>query len=222
MDNKSLQTIFSKNLLRLLNEKSATQSDLAKFINVSNTTINNYIKGYNMPRMDKIDKICRFLNVNRSDLLEEPKTSELQIIATIDKSREYTYIPDPVAAGVPETIEGTRDLPTITIPDRLLGKYANNKNIIIMRVNGESMNKIFPSNSLIGVLMNYDIKNLKDGDLVVFNHNYEYSVKHYYDLGDNIVFKPNSTDIKYTDLIFKKDENLNILGKVVMYSVILD
>lgn len=52
-----------------LNNK--TQLDLANAIGVSNTTINNYVKGYNAPRMDKVDKICKYLGVSRSDLMGE-------------------------------------------------------------------------------------------------------------------------------------------------------
>lgn len=67
---ETIQRIFSENLMRLLDEKGATQSELAKFIGVSNTAINNYVKGYNMPRMDKVDDICRFFGVSRSELIE--------------------------------------------------------------------------------------------------------------------------------------------------------
>ena len=55
---------------------------------------------------------------------------------------EYPYIPDAVAAGIPETIDGMSNLPKIPIADEILGKYARRKNIIIMRVNGESMNRV--------------------------------------------------------------------------------
>lgn len=78
MDEKSIQNIFSYNLRRLLMERNKTQLELSKYIGVSNTTINNYVKGYNMPRMDKIDKICRFFNIKRSDLLENKQISESQ------------------------------------------------------------------------------------------------------------------------------------------------
>lgn len=205
-------------------ENNLTLEDVGKVVGTSRATIQRYENGIinNIPS-DKIELLAKALKTTPAFLMGwEEKQNELEIVAKTDMSREYAYIPDPVAAGVPETIQGINELPTVSIPDRLLGKYAGNKNIIIMRVNGDSMNKIFPSNSLIGVLMNYNVSNLKDGDLVVFNHNYEYSVKHFYDLGEQIVFKPNSTNIKYTDLIFKKDENLNIIGKVVMYSVVLD
>lgn len=81
MDEKSIQNIFSYNLKRLLMERNKTQLELSKYIGVSNTTINNYVKGYNMPRMNKIDKICKFFNIKRSDLLE---TTTPQSINDID------------------------------------------------------------------------------------------------------------------------------------------
>lgn len=76
MDEKSIQNIFSYNLKRLLMERNKTQLELSKYIGVSNTTINNYVKGYNMPRMNKIDKICKFFNIKRSDLLENKQIIE--------------------------------------------------------------------------------------------------------------------------------------------------
>ncbi len=88
MDEKSIQNIFSYNLRRLLMERNKTQLELSKYIGVSNTTVNNYVKGYNMPRMDKIDKICSFFNIKRSDLLENKQITEppatLQSIEDID------------------------------------------------------------------------------------------------------------------------------------------
>ena len=71
MTNADIQKIFTDNLNRLLETNDKTQVELAKHIGVSNTTINNYVKGYNMPRRDKIDAIANFFNVNRSDLINE-------------------------------------------------------------------------------------------------------------------------------------------------------
>lgn len=68
-----IQEIFSKNLKILLDEKDATQLELANFLGVSNTTINNYVKGYNMPRMDKVDAIAKFFNISREELISDKK-----------------------------------------------------------------------------------------------------------------------------------------------------
>lgn len=74
IDEKETQRIFSSNLKYYLKLNNKTQLDLANAIGVSNTTINNYVKGYNAPRMDKVDKICKYLGISRSDLIEDKST----------------------------------------------------------------------------------------------------------------------------------------------------
>lgn len=73
----SLRKIFQDNLSRLLSEKNVTQKDLAQYMVVSAPTVNDWVKGRKIPRMDKIDKLCIFFGVNRSDLIEQ-KTASVQ------------------------------------------------------------------------------------------------------------------------------------------------
>lgn len=75
MDAQKINEIFRKNLSTYLAERGHTQLELAKYMNVSNTTVNNWVKGYSAPRMDKIDRICQFLRITRSDLLEDKTVS---------------------------------------------------------------------------------------------------------------------------------------------------
>ena len=61
----------------MLKERGKTQLELAEFVGVSDASVNNWVNGIKLPRMDKVDKICKFLNVKRSDLIEPlttPKT----------------------------------------------------------------------------------------------------------------------------------------------------
>ncbi|QUY64262.1 helix-turn-helix transcriptional regulator [Helcococcus kunzii] len=69
-DDKVIE-VFSKNLIRLLNKKDKNQYELAEYMGVSRQTITNYVKGYNLPRMDKVDKIAEFFGVSRDDLLSD-------------------------------------------------------------------------------------------------------------------------------------------------------
>lgn len=84
----NLPEIFSSNLKRYLSEQNRTQLELSKYLGVSNTTVNNYVKGYNMPRMDKIDKICSFFGIQRTDLIEPPKKENK---LTIDQEQLITH-----------------------------------------------------------------------------------------------------------------------------------
>lgn len=203
-------------------ELDLSYEDLSNRTGLSKSTIQRYVTGdIGNLGLDKLEILAQALECTPSYLMgwEQP---ELEIIGQVERSREYPYIPNPVAAGVPETIEGINNLPTISIPDHFLGRYAGNKDIIIMKVNGESMNNIIPNGSIIGVIRNYPISSLNDGDLVVFNCEYEYSVKHFYKTDSKLIFKSNSTEVCFTDLVYNLNDNINIVGKVVMYSVVLD
>ena len=48
-----------------------------------------------------------------------------------------------------------------------MGRYAHRKGIIIMKVSGESMNKVIPNGAYIGVNTSIDIFSINNGDLVV-------------------------------------------------------
>lgn len=69
-DTEKLREIFKSNLNRLLDSKGATQKSLAAYMQVSTATVNEWKKGRKIPRMDKIDKLCAYFMVKRSDLLE--------------------------------------------------------------------------------------------------------------------------------------------------------
>lgn len=52
-----------------LNISGKTQAELADYLGVTQASVSNWVNGVKIPRMDKIDKICEFLNCTRSDLL---------------------------------------------------------------------------------------------------------------------------------------------------------
>ena len=69
MGEKELKSIIAKNISKYLENQNKTQSDLAEYIGVSQATVSNWCKGIKMPRMTKIDMICDFFSINRSDLM---------------------------------------------------------------------------------------------------------------------------------------------------------
>lgn len=194
---------------------SLSQQEVADIVGVSKSIISrwesNEVKSMGV---DKVKKICEALSLDPLSLINNNIDTNSNSLAF----SEYPYIPNPVSAGIPQSIEGIMELPQIAIPDEILGKYAKNKNIIIMKVNGESMNRVIENGSIIGVLTKVDRYNLKNGDIVVFNHEYEYSLKRFYNLGEKIVFKPDSTDMRFTDIVYNSDDNIEIIGKVILSS----
>lgn len=202
--------IFSDNLKRLLDINNETQTELAQSLNINRSVVSSWLLGTRFPRMNTVEEIASHFGVQKSDLLEKKNYN------ISDSLFQYPFIPDAVAAGIPCTIEGRKELPTIGISDAIMGKYAGNKHILIMRVNGESMNNVIPSGSFIAVKTDIEVKNLKDGDLVVFGKEHEYSLKRFYDANDRIIFKPDSSDPRFTDHVYNKNDSVFIVGRVVL------
>lgn len=201
--------------------KDYTIKELAELVGISDSTISRYENGkVGDVKLPIITTISKALNVDSYWILG---LTDDRSVKTSDVSYElYPYIPDPVAAGIPTTIEGVLELPKIPIPDAALGRYSKRKDLIIMRASGESMNKVIQNGALMGVITDINVLDLKNGDLVVFNHEYEYSVKRFFRIEDKLVFRPDSTDLSFTDIIYTIDDNVEIVGKVIMSNVNYD
>ena len=70
MSDEEYKKVFSKNLLHFLEINGKNQADLCKYIGVSSATVSDWCNGKKMPRMDKIQSICNWLHIEKSDLLE--------------------------------------------------------------------------------------------------------------------------------------------------------
>lgn len=66
------KTIFSENLNRYMTLRGDKQTDIARILGVSKSTISAYCNGTQMPRMDKIEILSLHFGIKKSDLLEAP------------------------------------------------------------------------------------------------------------------------------------------------------
>lgn len=198
-----INDIFVRQLKYYLNLRNKSQTDLAKYIGVTNGTITNYVNGTNMPRMDRIDKICEFLLIKRSDLLEDhdnntrPRGVKIGVlgrvpagvpIEAIEEFIDYEEIPEEMAKNGEYfglRIQGDSMYPRILDGDVVIVRkqsYADNRDIVIVLINGD------------------------DG-----------TCKQYYRFDDHIELKPFNP--MYKPLVFTKEEvdrlPVQILGKVV-------
>ena len=207
MDAKEIQATFSKNLKYYLKIRNKTQLDLAKAIGVSNTTINNYVKGYNTPRMDKLDKICNYLRIERSDLLntstnEEKKTTSALKIPVLGN----------VAAGIPITaVEDILDYEEVPSSWQSQGEF------FALRIKGDSMQPRMESGDVVIVKQQSDANS---GDTVIALVNGDDATCKRLEKTDNGIMLV-STNPKYPPMFFSKEDIVNkpvvILGKVVEF-----
>jgi len=194
-----------------------TQKRLSHLLELtSDSTVSQWERGVNAPYGKDLVKLTSIFNVS-SDYLLGLEDNGLSV-------NEYKYFPAYVSAGLPNDVEAVTDYETITIPDKIMGKHAGNKNIYFIKVNGESMNKIIPHDSLIAVRPVSSVHELKNDDIVVYRKDSEYAIKRLVIDKDKLIFKPESTDERFYDDVVHIDDvdDLTIKGKVVLYIVNLD
>lgn len=214
----NVKDIIRENRLAL----GLTMKEVADKVGVSEATISRWESGEiaNM-RRGAIFALAQALSISPNKIMgwDEPvKHKSLP-------SSAYRYVPASVAAGSLTTIEGLTDLPLVTVPDCMLGRYARNKNIILMPVSGESMNNVICNGAIIAVLTKVELPQIRNGDIVVVSNSGDYTVKRFFNDKEHqeFIFRPDSSDMSYRDIIFSYDncEDLQLVGKVVMYNVTL-
>ena len=211
---KDIETVVSENIQKLISEYNLSHADLAKIADVSVSTVGKWILKKATPRMGSVQKISDHFGIPKSYILEEDEKE-------IPAIKEYTYLPATISAGLPLNVDGITQSDQIALPDSVMGKWAGNKDIMMMRINGDSMDKVMPDQSLIAVKPT-EIDGLKNGDIVVFSNGHEYSVKRYYRNGSKLIFRPESNNDCHFEQHYEADDNITIHGKVVLYIVELD
>jgi hypothetical protein len=204
MSEKEIQSIFSKKLKYYLKLRNKTQLDLAKAIGVSNTTINNYVKGYNTPRMDKIDKICNYLNIERSNLLEDKEEN--------NNTSHGIKIPvlGTVAAGIPiSAVEDILDY------EEIPQSWQNQGEFFGLKIKGDSMEPRMESGDVVIVKQQSDANS---GDTVIVLVNGDDATCKRLEKTDNGIMLV-STNPKYPPMFYSLEDiqtkPVVILGKVV-------
>ena len=212
---KEIEKVVSENIQKLIKEYNLTHQDLATIAGVSVSTVGKWILEKASPRMGAIEKISNHFQIPKSYILKEDDYELPNLLS------EYKYFPAYVSAGLPNDVEAVTEYETISISDEVMGKYAKSKDIYFIKVNGESMNKIIPHNSLVAVRPVSSIHDLKTDDIVVYRKDSEYAIKRLVIDKDKWIFKPESTDDTfYDDVVYKNDvNNVTIKGKVVLYIV---
>ena len=66
---ESIRSVICGNLNRLLHQRKMTQKELSEYMSVSASTVNDWVRGKKIPRMDKVDKLCSIFGVSREEIL---------------------------------------------------------------------------------------------------------------------------------------------------------
>ncbi len=71
MSGNEQKLIFSKNLNYFLQLKDKSQKEVANQLGIKLSTFNSWCTGVKMPRMDKIQKLAEYFEIEKSDLIED-------------------------------------------------------------------------------------------------------------------------------------------------------
>lgn len=205
MDN-NIEETFRINLKKYLQQKNKKQYDLAKYLNVTPATISYYIKGTYVPRMDKVDKIAEFFNIERSDLIghneqvyEPPKPKMIKIPVLGE-----------VAAGIPiDAIENIIDYEEITENLAHTGEFFG------LKIKGDSMYPMICDKDIVIVRKQPNVEN-GEVAIVLVNGN-EATCKKIKKDTQGITLVPKNPEYKEKTYTNKEIQTLpvTIIGKVI-------
>lgn len=104
MGEDQYKKIFSKNLRHYMSLNNKNQIDLINDLGFNKSAVSTWCNGTRLPRMDKVDALAKYFNINRSDLIEE-HTSETIESKTFDNIYPITVKKFPflgeIACGEP-------------------------------------------------------------------------------------------------------------------------
>ncbi|MCE4964374.1 transcriptional regulator [Staphylococcus haemolyticus] len=78
--------ILSKNLKNLLERKGKTQTDMAKDLDLKESTVSSWINAVKYPRRDKIELLADYFGVMPSDITEDKSLQQDTMAAHLDYS----------------------------------------------------------------------------------------------------------------------------------------
>lgn len=217
-----LKLTFGKNMKKYRSLNNETSKELAEIIGVSQSTISDWENGKKMPRAGAIESLASHWRINKSQLL---LSQEAQIEATFNKISNYNFFDAGLSAGVLNDVDPftANEVETIGLSDVIMGKYAGDKDIFITYINGDSMNRIIPNESLIAIKKYNDFSELCDGDIVAFQEGAGMAVKRFYNDTKNkiVTFTPDSSNSEFRPINYLYDSmsDVRIIGKVVVYTV---
>lgn len=76
--NKLAKDVLSNNLKNLLHKKGKSQTDMAKDLNLKESTVSSWVNAVKYPRRDKIELMADYFNVLPSDITDDKTSNTLE------------------------------------------------------------------------------------------------------------------------------------------------
>lgn len=89
MSEENAKKVFSRNLRKLLSLNDKQAADIVRDLGVPFSTVSNWMNGQKMPRMGNIEMLARYLNCEKSDLIEDKADSVPETYYLNDDARDF-------------------------------------------------------------------------------------------------------------------------------------
>jgi repressor LexA len=199
--------IMANNIKKYLNKHRKTQTDLAKDLNIPETTVSNWVKANTYPRVDKIQLMADYFGVNRADLTEDKPDNATYV------SDKFVKVPilGEIACGEPlyvaENFVGYKTESADTLP---------NGDIFYLEAKGKSMEPTIPDGSSVLVRAQSDVEN---GEIaaVLVNGDTEATLKRIKKQDGLIILMPDNST--FEPIVASKKYPVRIIGKAIRFTV---
>ena len=123
MVDEEIRKAFAKNLNAYLELNGYNQADLARHMKVSTATTAKWCTGQTMPRIDKIQSICNWLDVKKADLLDSVADNQ----KSINDRSQLTSFDDQLLKAYHSASDEAKSIVryTLKLPDESIEKRAD-------------------------------------------------------------------------------------------------
>ena len=200
MEPEELKIIFSKNLRHWMQIRGKTQNDIINDLGFISSKVSNWCTGKAYPRMDAVQQLADYLQIYKTDLIEEPKLNNHNRIPIFNK----------IPAGIPiELIEDVIDYEELDD-----SYFTGDKEYFAVRIDGNSMEPKYLNGDVLIVLKQNDCESGQDC-IVMVNGN-DGTFKRVIKNKDGIILQPLNPDYEMKFYTNRDVEELpiRILGVV--------
>lgn len=199
-----------ENVISLRVAHGLTQLQLAEIAGVSRGAVSQWEGGFSEPRMGAIQKIADYFNITKASLIEDEPVDDFIEVPLYGS----------IAAGEPiEMVSFDNRYP---VPSKIRERYPNG---FLLRVDGESMNRILPNGSYAYI----DPSEVVDKPMMPYAvcvNGYNATIKRVRGLNNGFELVPDSNDPTYKSQIFdygvEGTDEVTVIGRVVWHCIPLD
>ena len=83
---ENIRLLFASNLKSLLAKNEKTQADMVKYMKISSATASDWCNGKKIPRTDKLQSLCAWLDCELGDLIGERTAASNATVSCGQKS----------------------------------------------------------------------------------------------------------------------------------------